>query len=126
MFGLKYFAEQKKGYISNWSWVIELLLHFYINNMGKSHSQELEEIARDLWDWSTEFEFWISAVHTPGICNVDADDQSRNFHDKHEWALNSRVQVFQVILPEYPGLNIDLQAVLATRLFHKPDVTLKS
>lgn len=126
MFGLKYFAEQKKGYISNWSRVIELLLHFYINNMGKPHSQELEEIARDLWDWSIEFEFWISAVHTPGICNVDADDQSRNFHDKHEWALNSRVQVFQVILPEYPGLNIDLQAVLATRLFHKPDVTLKS
>ena len=53
---------------------------------------------------------------------MNADDQSRNFHDKHKWALNSRVQVFHVILPEYPGLNIDLQAVLATRLIHKPDV----
>ena len=50
MFGLKYFAEQKKGYISNCSWIIQLLLHYYINNMGESHSQELEEIARDLWD----------------------------------------------------------------------------
>ena len=50
MFGLKYFAEPKKGYISNCSWIIQLLLHYYINNMGESHSQELEEIARDLWD----------------------------------------------------------------------------
>ena len=89
MFGLKYFAEQKKGYISSCSWIIQLLLHFYINNMGESHSQELEEIALDLWDWSTECEIWISAVHTSGICDVDANDQSRNLHDKHEWALTA-------------------------------------
>ena len=80
MFGLKYFAEQKKGYISNCSWIIQLLLHFYINNMGESHFQELEEIARDLWDWSIECEIWISAVHNSGICDVDANDQSRNLH----------------------------------------------
>lgn len=90
MFGLKYFAEQKSDtVISNCSWIIQLLLHFYINNMGESHSQELEEIARDLWDWSIECEIWISAVHTSGICDVDADDQSRNLHDKHEWALTA-------------------------------------
>ena len=116
MFGLKSFAEHKKGYISSCSWIIQLLLH-YINNMGRSHSQELDNIAQELWEWSFQREIWISAVQIPGISNVDADDQSRNFNDKHGWALNCRV--FYEILEKCPGLDIDL---FATRLNHKPAV----
>jgi len=82
--------------------------------MGGSKSLELDQLAKDLWEWSISREIWVSAVHIPGISNVDADKQSRHFNDKHEWALN--MGAFQEITAEYPELTIDL---FATRLNHK-------
>jgi len=57
------------------------------------------------------WDIWVSAVHIPGISNVDADEQSQHFNDKHEWTLN--IGVFQEVTAEYPELTIDL---FATRL----------
>ena len=84
--------------------------------MGGSKSLELDQLAKDLWEWSISQEIWVSAVHIPRISNVDADEQSWHFNDKHEWALNTGV--FQEITAEYPELIIDL---FATMLNHKFD-----
>ena len=86
----------------------------YVNNMGGSKSLELDQLAKDLWEWSISREIWVSVVHIPGISNVDADEQSRHFNDKHEWALHTRA--FQEIISEYLELTIDL---FATRHNHK-------
>jgi len=80
--GLKSFAEHIRG--------IHIQLQLdnttavaYVNNMGGSKSLELDQLAKDLWEWSISREIWVSAVHIPGISNVDADEQSQHFNDKH-------------------------------------------
>lgn len=115
LFGLKSFADNYK------QTHIQLQLDnttavAYINNMGGSKSPELDKLAKELWEWAIFRKIWVSAVHIPGIANTDADEQSRNFHDKHEWCLSN--VVFQDITKEYPNLNIDL---FATRLNNKLD-----
>ena len=87
-FGLKSFADHTRGLH------IQLQLDnttavAYVNNMRGSKFLELDQLANDLWGWSISREIWVSAVHIPGISNIDADEQSRNFNDKHEWALNT-------------------------------------
>lgn len=86
----------------------------YINNMGGIKSDELDYLAKKLWEWSISRDIWVSAVHIPGKTNVDADEQSREFYDKHEWSVNNTV--FQDIKVQFPDLNIDL---FASRLNHK-------
>lgn len=112
-FGLKSFADHIRG-IHIQLQVDNTTAVAYVNNMGGSKSLELDQLAKDLWEWSISREIWVSAVHIPGISNVDADEQSRHFNDKHEWALNTGA--FQEIIAEYPELTIDL---FATRLNHK-------
>jgi len=48
----------------------------YVNNIGGSKSLELDQLAKDLWEWSISREIWVSAVHIPVISNAK--------HDKHE------------------------------------------
>ena len=84
--------------------------------MGGSKSLELDRLAKDLWEWSISRKIWVSAGHIPGISNVNADEQSRHFNDKHESALNTGA--FQKITAEHPELTVDL---FATRLNHKFD-----
>ena len=86
----------------------------YINNMGGSKSSELDHLAHEIWDWAIHQDSWISAVHIPGTTNLEADEQSRNFSDKHEWALNNHV--FKDIFSVYQELNLDL---FASRLNNK-------
>ena len=98
-FGLKSFADHTRGVH------IQLQLDnttavAYVNNMRGSKSLELDQLANDLWGWSISREIRVSAVHIPGISNIDANEQSRNFNDKHEWALNTGA--FQEITAEYP------------------------
>ena len=78
MFGLKSFAEHKKGR------QIQLQLDnatavAYINNIGGSHSQELDCIAQELWEWSIHREIGLSTVHIPGMSNADV---SLNLNDR--------------------------------------------
>ena len=114
-FGLKSFADHTRGiHIQLQLDNTTAVAHF--NNMGGSKSLELDQLANDLWGWSISREIWVSAVHIPGISNIDADEQSRNFNDEHEWALNTGA--LQEITAEYPDLTTDL---FATRLNHKSD-----
>ena len=105
LFGLKSFVEGYKN--------IHVQLQLdntravaYVNNMGGFKSTELDKVAKELWEWVILRDIWVSAVHIPGLYNVDTDEQSRHFHDQHEWCLSTAV--FQDITAEYPDLNIDL------------------
>jgi hypothetical protein len=86
----------------------------YINHMGGSKSEELNQIAYELWDWCITQNIWVTAAHIPGVHNILADKHSRRFQDEHEWKLNK--SVFQQILHNYPELNVDL---FASRLNHQ-------
>ena len=113
LFGLKSFVEGYKNIhvqlqLDNTTAVA------YVNNMGGFKSTELDKVAKELWEWVISRDIWVSAVHIPGLYNVDADEQSRHFHDQHEWCLSTAV--FQDITAEYPDLNIDL---FASRLTYK-------
>ena len=86
----------------------------YINNMGGTKSLALNDLTRQLWEWSIEHSIWISAVHIADTSNEHADKKSRIFHDRHEYMLN--VSSFRTIVAKYPNLNIDL---FASRLNHQ-------
>ena len=80
----------------------------YINNMGGTKSQQLNDLALEIWHWCISRSIWLSAVHIAGTTNVEADRKSRHFSDQHEWMLNPKY--FQVIQNKYPMLDIDLFA----------------
>ena len=63
----------------------------HINQMGGSHSFHCNEITRTIWLWCMDRNIWLSAAHIPGVCNVEADRESRIFHDSTEWMLNSSI-----------------------------------
>ena len=89
----------------------------YITNMGGTKSTQLNNLAKEMWTWCINKNIWLSAVHIAGKLNTSADNKSRNFSDKHEWALSK--EYFQEIVSVYPELNIDL---FASRLNNQLDV----
>ena len=74
-----------------------------------------------MWTWCINKNIWVSAVHIAGKLNTSADNKSRNFSDKHEWALSK--EYFQEIISVYPELNID---PFASRLNNQLDVYCSS
>ena len=44
-------------------------------------------LSRSIWSWCISRSVDITAVHIPGIDNVNADALSRNFNDSVEWSL---------------------------------------
>ena len=85
--------------------------------MGGTKSTQLNNLAKEMWTWCINKNIWLSAVHIAGKLNTSADNKSRNFSDKHEWALSK--EYFQEIVSVYPELNIDL---FASRLNNQLDV----
>ena len=94
----------------------------YINNMGGSKSKECNRMAKDIWLWCKERNIWLSVVFLPGIFNVDADRESRQFNDDMEWKLDSHI--FERICQIFGRPDIDM---FATRLNYqiKPFVSWK-
>ena len=87
---------------------------------GGSHSQELDNIAQELWEWSIQREIWISAVHIPGIPNVDADDQSRNYILKFFCGISGMIfGRFYVMILSKPILRAFLVLDFARKSFGK-------
>ncbi|XP_031555133.1 uncharacterized protein LOC116292034 [Actinia tenebrosa] len=80
----------------------------YINNMGGSKSVFLNSLAIKVWDWCIARNLWVSAVHIAGKLNIEADEKSRKFNDKHEWRINE--QCFNEIIELFPTVNIDMFA----------------
>jgi hypothetical protein len=62
----------------------------YVNNMG-GRKMELNDLTRDIWEWCMKRRLFISAVHLPGVENIQADRLSRKLNDDLEWTLNVNI-----------------------------------
>ena len=59
----------------------------YINHQGGHRSPPCNRVSREIWQWAEDRNIWISAAHIPGVENIDADEQSREFDDATEWSI---------------------------------------
>ena len=59
-----------------------------INNMGSSTSQDLNSLAKEIWQWCVERDTWISCAPGVGL-DDEADVLSRKFHTDTEWKLDA-------------------------------------
>ena len=59
--------------------------------MGTSKSAMQNELTKSLWLWCLERNIWLTAVHIPGVDNIEADQQSRLSNTSTEWSLNKHV-----------------------------------
>lgn len=84
----------------------------YINEMGGTKSIKCNQVAQKLWEWCIDRDIWVSAGHIPGVSNVTADRASRNFNDRTEWKLDSRI--FHAMLNDL-GVSPDID-LFASRL----------
>ena len=59
-----------------------------INHMGTNHSEQLNTLNNEIWEWCIARNLWISAGHIAGKSNVEADQASRQNRTATEWMLN--------------------------------------
>ncbi|XP_053374034.1 uncharacterized protein LOC128546760 [Mercenaria mercenaria] len=85
----------------------------YINKFG-GKTDELNNLARDIWLWCIDKNIFVSAAHVAGSENNEADTLSRKFNDDLEWTLKENI--FRKIRDQYPNMSVDL---FASRLNHK-------
>ena len=62
-----------------------------INHMGTSKSAIRNQLTKPLWLWCFARNIWLTAVHIPGVENVEADHQSRLSNTSAEWSLNKNI-----------------------------------
>ena len=62
-----------------------------LNNMGISHSWQLNELNKEIWTWCIHPGIWLTVAHIPGKTNVVADRESRQHRREIEWTLNSEL-----------------------------------
>ena len=79
----------------------------YINHMG-GKQVELDQLAKIIWSWCLNRDMWITAAHIPGVENVTADFESRNFNERTEWSLKR--ELFEKIVANFGQVDIDLFA----------------
>lgn len=53
--------------------------------MGTSHSEQLNAMNNEIWDWCVARNLWISVGHIAGKSNVEADRTSRQNQTATEW-----------------------------------------
>ena len=83
--------------------------------MGTCHSNTINKLVIDIWEWCITHNIWLTASHIPGIQNSAADFESRKTRRETEWSLNSIV--FQKAIDEVhfqPDVNL-----FASRLNYK-------
>ena len=56
--------------------------------MGSSTSQDLNSLAKEIWQWCVERDTWISCAPGVGL-DDEADVLSRKFHTDTEWKLDA-------------------------------------
>ena len=75
---------------------------------------DCNDIALQIWQWANSRNIWLSSCHLPGVNNVVANQESRNFDGSTEWSLNTKV--FEDISNIWRPFQIDL---FASRLNYK-------
>ena len=86
----------------------------YVNHGGSTRSARCNEQAREIWDFCEKRDIWLSVAHIPGVENVDADHESRQFTENTEWELNP--EIFEMICDKWGSPDVDL---FASRLNNK-------
>jgi len=59
----------------------------FINRMGSTHSEDLSNLAVELWKWCLRRRILVHAEHLPGRKNIRADWGSRHLRDSSDWML---------------------------------------
>ena len=69
----------------------------YLNKQRGTCVRPLSIEAQTIWRWLTATNLTITAVHLPGVQNVEADALSREFQDNHDWVLHDEIgdSIFQ-------------------------------
>ena len=78
----------------------------YINKMGGTKSEEMTNLATELWDWCNHNQITLMLSHIPGLENVSADRESRVMKDFSDFQLHP--QVFKLIYQLRGPLKLDL------------------
>lgn len=90
-----------------------------INKMGTCHSRICNSIAIQIWDFCVLHDIWLTAAHTPGCDNVEADRASREFHNRDtEWKLNQSLLSNAIITLNFHP-DIDLFASRLNKQYNK-------
>jgi len=63
----------------------------YINRMGSVQFQDLNLLARKIWQWCEKRNIYLFASYIKSKDNVHADFESRRLHDNSEWELNGEI-----------------------------------
>jgi capsid protein len=62
-----------------------------VNGFGSSRSNQLNELATELWHYAIKRNVFLRAVYVPGKLNTEADRASRYFQDVSDWRLHPKV-----------------------------------
>ena len=62
-----------------------------LNQMGTSHSEELNMLVADIWQLCIDNDIWLTVAHIPGKDNTLADLESRKTRRDIEWSLSQAV-----------------------------------
>ena len=89
----------------------------YINKQG-GRKEASNKIAREIWEWCIPKGLFLTATYIPGAKNVEADTQSRTYHDNSERSLDDQVFARCGIVG---NADIDL---FASRANHKTSVSV--
>ena len=79
-----------------------------ISKMGGSKSEQINIIAREIWEWCLVRGITLTAKHIPGRLNVIADKESRVMKDSSDWKILPAI--FQKICLARGPLVVDLFA----------------
>jgi len=80
----------------------------FINRMGGTHSEDLSNLAVELWKWCLHRRILVHAEHLPGRKNIRADWGSRHLRDSSNWMLGW--EIFLALEEKLGPFTIDLFA----------------
>lgn len=86
----------------------------YVNHLGGTHSDVLNNLAMDLWRWAMQRNIFLVAEYLPGVKNMVADEESRTERDRCDWMVHP--QIFARLQEKMGPLEVDM---FASRLTHQ-------
>ena len=78
----------------------------YINKKGGTHSQNLSDLAIQVWEWCLSRGITIKAEHIPGRENHEADSESRKGTESSDWMLHP--DIFRELDCKWGRFDVDL------------------